>query len=283
MKPIPQPPHAIGMQSAMKLKLRLHRKQWLGLVALASSVVVLPARADVATWTYQTTSTTQFSDGLQGNTVASHSFAADLPGYTMQVSGWDMATWIPDSASSVTLPALTARNLSPAHDITEVGVGMYNGGDNEIRNFPSGTGAVYRQILQLSNLQGPVGTVLQSLHLVVNSVDYNANPYYNEGFVVYGSACADLSACTLTQLAKVSANATDGKNGYALDLAGNKFTPYTQFWLTADNGPLSSVILSSGTSVSSALAPVPEPASYALMLGGLGAIGLLLTRRRGGH
>lgn len=186
-------------------------------------------------------------------------------GFSMTVSGLSSAVSLNQNQSSVTLNA-SATNILVGD---EHGIGTGPFGDNELRNGAGTPALPGATLLELSNVKGPTGTSLTSLNLLLTSVDHA----FNEGFLVYGSTQdASHGAATLNLLFHgMGDNQDNGK----YTVTANQLSSYSSFYVTADNGFYSSVLLGSGTTACAQA--VPEPMTLAGL--GLGAIAFFRRRK----
>jgi len=196
------------------------------------------------------------------------------PQFSLQVNAWDAAKvngkFVDFNQNNATVTGkLESTLIRLKQDKNELGLGAQNkgtnSGDQELRNnLTSGL-----QLLELSNLTVTPGYAIKNFTLKVTSVDKN------EGFLVYGSNSGpDVNGnVTLTKLF----HDTNSVNGFSptVDLT-SYLKQYKDFWVTADNGSASSVILSNGTSAM--VQAVPEPSAFAVL--GLGLVGLVVRRRK---
>lgn len=186
-------------------------------------------------------------------------------GVSLTVNGLASSTSLNQNLSSLTLNA-TATNILVG---PENGIGTGPFSDDELRNgagTPALSGAT---VLELSHITTPKGTMATSLDINMTSVDKATN----EGFLVYGSTQdASKGAATLTLLDHGFGNNSDDGS---FAISSSMLSKYSSFYVTADNGYYSSVLLGNGTSICTSVA-TPEPMSVA----GLALGGLVLLRRR---
>jgi hypothetical protein len=147
------------------------------------------------------------------------------------------------------------------------------------------------------NTTGSHGTVGVALDFGVNGASVNAdadpgNAYFGipgSGPTLNGNMgwSSGNAVDTASKFFAVTRSSTTASGFVAIDRFNNPDAPAIEGSFLLSSGQLSSRLVdglnsSSGYSLTYALAPVPEPQTYALMLLGLGALGAVARRRKAG-
>lgn len=181
-------------------------------------------------------------------------------GISLTVSGLSSSTALDQSLSSVTLNA-SATNILVGED-SGIGTGPFS--DHELRNGGGTPALAGATLLEISHISPPNHDQVTGLDIVMDSVDYSTH----EGFLVYGSTGSN-------KLVLLDHGFGNASGIGSFDVSKSQLAAYSNFYVTADNGYYSSVLLGSCTAVTAA--PAPEPFTIAGLA--IGAFGLLRRRK----
>ena len=212
------------------------------------------------------------------------------------------------AAFAMTVPANAAFIVNGSFEAPSVGVSYYSAGSTAITGFTvvtlpgggdvqltnntafGGVGAVASDGVQFLDLTGNIGRgggirtdAFQTVAGQTYTAAFDVGAFYIAGYGSYGNATVDLYvngvyAQSFTKMQTLTSPGTDyGRFSYDFVSAGGATT--LAFYSSLSTSSSNLGVAFDNLTVTTAVASVPEPATWAMMMLGFGALGAVMRRR----